>query len=299
VAGVLVAGAVAEGRIWFWDKEAGHRLAQPAHCGNVTNWECYFRAPTNCSPEIYAKDHNTIRTSEGEWPFPGHFIPPVFLERLAEVAPHMHPNETKYWWRTQSAAYIMRLNARTVEAVAQLRRGEAMVRIGSPDRGTAARTAARLRNHESGLLPLPRGTLSLHVRHGDKNTEMALVPFREYLKGAEELFRWQPLSLQRTLFVSTEDPQVIQQASTTSGQWLALYSDIPRHNSNGFEQLRMADDMTLLHITQLLMALECDAWVGTLGSNWNRLIDELRCVWVAKCAQPYKEVGSSWSDYNW
>ena len=39
------------------------------------------------------------------------------------------------------------------------------------------------------------------------------------------------------------------------------------------------------------MALECDAWVGTRGSNWNRLIDELRCVWVPKCAQPYVEVG--------
>ncbi len=156
VAGVLVAGAVAEGRIWFWDKEAGHRLAQPAHCGNVTNWECYFRAPTNCSPEIYATESNTVRTAPGDWPSLT-FVPPAMQQRVAEVAPHMCVNETKYWWRTQSAAYIMRLNARTVEAVAQLRRGEAMVRIGSPDRGTAPRTAARLRNHESGLFPLPRG----------------------------------------------------------------------------------------------------------------------------------------------
>ena len=33
--------------------------------------------------------------------------------------------------------------------------------------------------------------------------------------------------------------------------------------------------------------------LGTLGSNWNRLIDELRCVWVPKCMQPYIELGKA------
>jgi hypothetical protein len=45
------------------------------------------------------------------------------------------------------------------------------------------------------------------------------------------------------------------------------------------------------HLLQLLMSLEADAWVGTRGSNWNRLIDELRCVWVDKCPHAYLEVG--------
>lgn len=54
------------------------------------------------------------------------------------------------------------------------------------------------------------------------------------------------------------------------------------------------------HLLQLLMALEADAWVGTRGSNWNRLIDELRCVWVNKCAHVYVEVGDvRGGDYVW
>lgn len=49
------------------------------------------------------------------------------------------------------------------------------------------------------------------------------------------------------------------------------------------------------------MALECDAWVGTRGSNWNRLIDELRCVWVPKCLHTYVDVGrrANWDGYSW
>jgi len=46
-----------------------------------------------------------------------------------------------------------------------------------------------------------------------------------------------------------------------------------------------------MHLGQLLLALEADAWVGTYASNWNRLIDELRAVWVPKMAGPYIEVG--------
>ena len=53
------------------------------------------------------------------------------------------------------------------------------------------------------------------------------------------------------------------------------------------------------HLLQLLMALEADAWVGTRGSNWNRLIDELRCVWVDKCQGVYVEVGTIPLDYSW
>ena len=42
------------------------------------------------------------------------------------------------------------------------------------------------------------------------------------------------------------------------------------------------------------------ALVGTRNSNWNRLIDELRCVWVDKCHHPYVEVGDEPAgSYGW
>lgn len=59
--------------------------------------------------------------------------------------------------------------------------------------------------------------------------------------------------------------------------------------------------LTHTWILQLLMALECDAWVGTRNSNWNRLIDELRCTMLDKCHAPYLEVGrkKDWLEYHW
>jgi hypothetical protein len=54
------------------------------------------------------------------------------------------------------------------------------------------------------------------------------------------------------------------------------------------------------HLLKLTLALEADAWVGTRNSNWNRLIDELRCVWVDKCHHPYVEVGDEPAgSYGW
>jgi hypothetical protein len=85
-----------------------------------------------------------------------------------------------------------------------------------------------------------------------------------------------------------------------------LFSDIRRANVGPLAQVlalgkTQAGLTTRTHLLQLLLALEADAWIGTRGSNWNRLIDELRCIWVEKCRQPYVEVGTdkSWKNYDW
>ena len=36
--------------------------------------------------------------------------------------------------------------------------------------------------------------------------------------------------------------------------------------------------LTSQWLFQLYLALECDLWIGTRNSNWNRLIDEMRCA---------------------
>lgn len=150
---------------------------------------------------------------------------------------------------------------------------------------------------------------------------MTLVPFPSYVNRSEDfLIKGAPLFLRRQLFISTEDPLVIEQAAdgpgVMLGSWAASYYDLPRSNDGAIVQFKkLSDTMTAGQLTrrhllqvwmscvgvycvckmahvlglsllaptaplrptsQLLMALECDAWVGTRGSNWNRLIDELR-----------------------
>ena len=92
------------------------------------------------------------------------------------------------------------------------------------------------------------------------------------------------------------------QATFPDAYWTIYYSDII-NRLNSEEQLKAFGQLntTYTWVLQLLMALECDTFVGTRGSNWNRLIDELRCVWVGKCFSPYMEMGplKDWPECSW
>ena len=146
----------------------------------------------------------------------------------------------------------------------------------------------------------------MHVRHGDKSIEMPLVPTEKYIEAAEHAVKMvSPLGYSRAAFISTEDPLAIEVAQNMSRDtadpylrtWAFLWLDIPRENSNGDLQLEHLGmprgQLARRFFLNLLLALECDAWVGTGYSNWNRLIDELRCIWVAKCQNIFVEVGMS------
>jgi len=88
-------------------------------------------------------------------------VPPQ-LKSLLEASP-IKPNRWYYWWRAQSAAYIVKPNARTRNEI-----------------------AARKRRVFAGERIRP-GTISVHVRHGDKIIESALVEDIVYLKVVEDM----------------------------------------------------------------------------------------------------------------
>ena len=79
-------------------------------------------------------------------------------------------------------------------------------------------------------------------------------------------------------------------------------SSIPRVNEGPRQQIRRfgRSNMTMAWLLQLWLAVECDAWVGQRMSNWNRLIDEMRCVLVDKCDHVFIELGKEreWKDYR-
>jgi hypothetical protein len=77
-----------------------------------------------------------------------------------------HPDEIKYWWRAQTAAYFARFNDEAIADVAALRRAPGALHVVG-DAGAVARAGAgngQLLNS----IPFPAGVISTHVRHGDK-----------------------------------------------------------------------------------------------------------------------------------
>lgn len=206
------------------------------------------------------------------------------------------PAARKYWVRAQTAAYIMRLSDQTVAAVRDLRQHP----------GLFVDPGARF--------PLPRGSVAIHMRQGDKAKDMELVNGVVYGRLAMTLLDWTtPLYASRIIFALTDGAAALADlskglAALPEPRPSLVYvaeSVLPRVDLGRQQRVELADGtrpalwLTRLYILQLLIALEADAWVGTRTSNWSRLIDELRCVWVAKCDLPFIEAGLNPPGYRW
>ena len=210
-------------------------------------------------------------------------VPPQF-KALLRASP-VRPDKWYYWWRAQSAAYIVRPNARLRNEIeARKRRAFAGERVRS-------------------------GTISVHVRHGDKYVESALVEDGVYLRVAEEMYKAQQnLSnvarterLRHRIFLSTEDPQTVE-AFGAAVEWDVQVTDIMRESSATSTLAHAAAigpyEEMLNSLMNLDLALQGDGFVGTLSSNWCRLIDELRATVRCKAHAPYLDAQQDKPPYD-
>jgi len=309
--------------IFLWSRNAGEKYTDIQTCLGLTNFECFVDPPSNCTLEdTFAIDAEVILEKEESLPSSYRiFVPKIFIDLWENSGlPTVIGENTgesdviKYWFRTQVAAYLLRFNTRSLTFMANMRSNTALLK---EVRGPFSRiNNLHSFNNRPHLLPktLPSGTISIHIRHGDKGQEMSLVPTETYFMEATRLVKLHPLSLANyQIFLSTEDPDAILEfvnkinnGTDRQKTFSLFYWDVPRENSNGIQQLEKFSsiprgELTLIWFLQLLLALECDLWIGTRGSNWNRLIDELRCVWVAKCQHMYSEVGDehNWETLSW
>ncbi|KAH8812746.1 hypothetical protein F5884DRAFT_856041 [Xylogone sp. PMI_703] len=302
-----------------------HFIQDPADGGDKScgrTFDCIFQKLSKCKSSMQTgmdshvqsvfavPDHNSDDDIDVEAYLAKHRypIPLIFVEGLRMVQPDITDEMLKYWWRGQAAAYIMRLNSKASARMKELRLGKDVKQSGIQWDHDGEPQEVEM------PFPMPEGTISMHVRHGDKGSEMRLVPFNDYVVRGEKFGAENPLGMWKRAFLSTEDPNVIEQMkamaritpfsySSSNARWTWYWSDIPRLNTSPETQLREfgnRTDLTIKWILQLVMAIECDVFVGTRGSGWNRLIDSLRCVWLASCKQPFLEVGmeNDWAGYG-
>ena len=312
-AGHILSLAMRNNRILLWnhagDNAPGRNFIDPG-CGGSPGYEnersldCIFEKISSCTLQDVTPD-NSVKV-KAYWGPPDSLtgtpgsVPPVLGYAMKQLYPDIAPDGLKYWWRTQSVGFLMRLNGAGMRRIKELRTTAKMHH--------AVMTHGETKSVEELTVPfpLPAGTFSMHVRHGDKAVEMNLVPMSKYIEVAHEYIAQNPLTSLKSAFISTEDNAIFEEAkatfaepveSTTSMKdWVFYYSDIPRLNGGPEEQLNAfgnRTEMTCKWVQQLIMALECDLIIGTRGSGWNRMIDELRCVWGTGggCKAPFMEVG--------
>lgn len=297
-----LAVAMTHGRVLVHYEDPSFMWYDRKYCRGVRSWECWFLPMTSCKPlpdaDVKPIDYKGVLRPQRAFAH----VPRIFRDTLSACS-HLKPQRHYAWFRSVSLAYFVRFNGRTREQLDGLR----------------ARTLKVVRREGSSLPEklgqLPPGTVSVHVRHSDKGREMELLDFPEYHAKAVRLaagdqcvpvidawcsearstFAYEPGHFgNRALFVSTEDPRVIKQAVELSRKqgrdaWDVVYTDEYRGNLSPRGQVKRkgVKQQTLESFLILELALEADAWVCTLQSNWCRLIDELRMTVAGKAALPY------------
>ena len=187
------------------------------------------------------------------------------------------------WWRSQSVRYLLRYPSpylcHLINRARHTQFGEqAAVQVARSHLKTQ-----RLLPHppillevEGGEAYMPRPIVSVHVRQGDKVQEMRLFSFAAHMWMAELLRAHVPDVA--SIWLSTEMQSVVESSKAYSG-WAFHYTGNQRQT--GAISMHRYEDLDFKNIVEmslvnLIVSSQCDFFIGSLGSNWNRLIDELR-----------------------
>lgn len=214
----------------------------------------------------------------------------IVIESDGPYSYEANPYGPTNWWRAQASRYLLRAPS---AYLCRLMNGERHSAFGLE---VAARLAESMRfqaEHAETPVPsgeleqalwkndvfVPRPIISMHVRHAyQKSSEMRLVDLPSFMEQAERVRLHNPAV--RSIWLSTESKDIVEAAvSKYTPHWNIYYSKVERIHSNENDPWashappREGTDMAFVN---LYLAADADYFVGVLGSNWNRLIDELR-----------------------
>ncbi|CAI7829585.1 unnamed protein product [Closterium sp. NIES-53] len=123
---------------------------------------------------------------------------------------------------------------------------------------------------------MQRPIVSMHVRQSDKLSEMRVLSLPAHMFLAYRLRR--ALVDLRHVWLNTEAQSVINETAHYP-DWHFLFATNARQPSDS-ERNREYDtaQSVAASLASALIAAQCDVYVGSLGSNWSRLINELRAT---------------------
>ena len=153
---------------------------------------------------------------------------------------------------------------------------------------------------------IPKNLITVHVRWGDKGREMSLSPISKYIVAIEQILQRRRTNRNAkvpmyndhvdasdpnevNVFLATEDPEAVMEFQRAAPNEWNIYIDqyytenlIYRqnignvYNVNTITALQSNGRTGLLALGSLLVAMEANDYVLTTGSNWSRLMNEIR-----------------------
>ncbi|CAF1580815.1 unnamed protein product [Didymodactylos carnosus] len=238
-----VAKALADDRIFVYANPGTWIWAQ---C-EKKNPDCFFLPVTNCS-SLQVVDNNRVIIINANGGYFG-----------AIKRPFPFSNRTFNWWRTQLAYYMIRFNERVTEHIEQI----------------TNQTFPQGLEHA-------RPLIAVFIRRSDKIAQKEMLraySLREYF----DLFDSDAKrALVRNVYLNSEDEGVFDEFKKNliySSYYRLFYINQTRgyvfHQFGGQSAERLSQ-IALNFLTDLYIEANADMHVGTLSSNWCRLVDELR-----------------------
>lgn len=192
------------------------------------------------------------------------------------------------WWRSVSAAYVLR-PSRATQALMDKHRKEVPIKYETEQ------------------------CVSAYVRRGDKHVEGTFRDFRQYALAGRFLWDEGLLSSHRptssavngTLFLGSEDPSVIREAEAwgVATGWRVVYTKLfdragvsagrnftvqEQEKAQGVHTHHELEYFSMIY--NLDLHLRCNAFVCTMSSNFCRVIDELRATVASKANKHLADV---------
>jgi hypothetical protein len=136
---------------------------------------------------------------------------------------------------------------------------------------------------------VPPDLITVHIRWGDKGSEMKLVPMEEYIEAVNRIQRERGRPVEKAvIFLATEDPRAVQELRSKAPPGWTIYLDQYFHdyamhrsaenvyNGNPLMSNALQGKPGLTALGSLLVAMEANDFVLTTQSNWSRLMNEIR-----------------------
>ncbi|KAJ7553590.1 hypothetical protein O6H91_06G104500 [Diphasiastrum complanatum] len=198
-----------------------------------------------------------------------------------------HRAADRRWWRAQAVRYLMRypseylcvllnharhkaFGAKAAEMVLQSRQAKQV----TPARNLSAIEMYVWVDHEPWT---PNPLISIHIRQGDKASEMKVVRLEKYMELVQRLRERFPNA--KDIWLSTEMQDIIEGSGQIPG-WNFYYTNITRQYGNTsmamYEASLGRKASSNNAFVNFLMAEEADFFIGALGSTWCFLIDGMR-----------------------
>ncbi|KAL7546717.1 hypothetical protein ACHAWF_010045 [Thalassiosira exigua] len=127
-------------------------------------------------------------------------------------------------------------------------------------------------------LPPRESLVTVHFRQGDKKREMELVTAKELVNATISLLTDEERRGESTIHVIlvTEDPLAEEKFMAEAPSNFVMHTSGGTAGWSGQGMLIQPSSAGLRSLGALLVAMEADRYVISGGSNWSRLIDELR-----------------------